>query len=917
MKLMRAALALFLIAHLAIGQTPTYQPTTGTVTAVQSGAKGDAIIVTDANITGGSSTLTTTTTTPFTCPTDAGKVIVVNLAGGYAVGNYSAPLLNLNASALVTTIATCVANNQVTLTAPAANVTGVVTSLTYSSGITAVGTVGQTCILGSFNNGWTGGTGTVTLTATNTIASGTGIQITAQGSAASPAPTSATATNGTAACSGAATVSGTLATNALTNLWMAFGTDDSAAARTCVQNGTLKGGRCYFNDDRIFMISNTASAIAVNVTGGLDGGKIGGKGQIVFAPTGSLVGGTNDRWLFFSSSISTSGCSSGGSGICAITNAPLAKGVSSFTVSAADGALIVPGQWGIIEETYSTGGCCNYHQWAKVSTVTTVGGTSTVNLFVPTEMAFPQDTNNAVLDVVGFRPVNNLLSRMTLSDITVYTPMLWDQALGRRANTFNTEGTLGLTIENVGCWNVSKNCLATDYDSMMVLRGNYFHSEGTGTEIAVTNHATITGNKFMKEPAAINNFASPCAAGFSPSGLNIDLSTAFSSITDNQIEGCNVGTFFLQGSHDNTLAFNKYKWITAPGAGSGCILDIGGYNNILIGNECPGGSSTTGNGILVEDSGSNPLIHSSNNQALFNIIGSFTTPYNFVGSQNLDCYTYLSGGSQLGTCFIGPNTNNTFTGANTFANGADTGYNPLILKSGLTVDQVTSIVYMGFNGTIYWRLEKDSTNGFRLHDDPNAFDWLQFARGTGQTVLNSFGTNNICMNCIGSSGTGGVVFGNGTASSNVASISSGGLGTFTGGLSYLQASNGSNALYAKRFTDTSPTGNLLRFQNTAANADLALIDVTGKAIFNGGLDLSGGTGGLKIKDQGTCTMASGACTAQTLGHIYASAPPCFATWNGSGTLTGLIKAPSTTTTVTPASSVGTDSAQVGWFCLGN
>lgn len=82
---------------------------------------------------------------------------------------------------------------------------------------------------------------------------------------------------------------------------------------------------------------------------------------------------------------------------------------------------------------------------------------------------------------------------------------------------------------------------------------------------------------------------------------------------------------------------------------------------------------------------------------------------------------------------------------------------------------------------------------------------------------------------------------------------------------------------------------------------------------------SGGSfvGHLKIGDQGTCTMSSGTCSAQSLSYTYNAAPNCFATWNGSGTLTGLIKAPSTTTTVTPASSVGTDTAVVNWACYGN
>ena len=77
---------------------------------------------------------------------------------------------------------------------------------TYTSGITATGTVGQTCALTAFNNGNSGGTATVALTGTNTIAGGTALVITNTGNASSSAATSATAGNGTATCSGTATV---------------------------------------------------------------------------------------------------------------------------------------------------------------------------------------------------------------------------------------------------------------------------------------------------------------------------------------------------------------------------------------------------------------------------------------------------------------------------------------------------------------------------------------------------------------------------------------------------------------------------------------------------------------------------------------------------------------------------------------
>lgn len=71
------------------------------------------------------------------------------------------------------------------------------------------------------------------------------------------------------------------------------------------------------------------------------------------------------------------------------------------------------------------------------------------------------------------------------------------------------------------------------------------------------------------------------------------------------------------------------------------------------------------------------------------------------------------------------------------------------------------------------------------------------------------------------------------------------------------------------------------------------------------------------RENGSCTMAAGTCSAQTLAQTYSAAPACFANWTGAGTLTGLLKVPSTTTTVTPASSVGTDTAVVNWGCFGN
>lgn len=96
-----------------------------------------------------------------------------------------------------------------TITKVAAN--GTLSAGTYTSGITATGSTGQTCALTTFNGGGSAATATVALTGTNTIAGGTALVATASGSGFSSAPTSATAGNGTATCSGTATVSTTIA----------------------------------------------------------------------------------------------------------------------------------------------------------------------------------------------------------------------------------------------------------------------------------------------------------------------------------------------------------------------------------------------------------------------------------------------------------------------------------------------------------------------------------------------------------------------------------------------------------------------------------------------------------------------------------------------------------------------------------
>ena len=74
---------------------------------------------------------------------------------------------------------------------------------------------------------------------------------------------------------------------------------------------------------------------------------------------------------------------------------------------------------------------------------------------------------------------------------------------------------------------------------------------------------------------------------------------------------------------------------------------------------------------------------------------------------------------------------------------------------------------------------------------------------------------------------------------------------------------------------------------------------------------------LTLSDQGACTMSGGACAAVNFARTYATPPQCFVTWNGAGTLTGVVKAVSSDTQITVTSSGGSDSAHMNWICFGN
>ena len=108
---------------------------------------------------------------------------------------------------------------------------------TYTSGITATGTVGQTCSLTAFNNG-SSARATVALTGLNTIAGGASLLFADLGTGATAVPTSATAGNGSATCSGTATIATVLGSNYSAGAQLQWSAVAGATSYDCLRTAT-------------------------------------------------------------------------------------------------------------------------------------------------------------------------------------------------------------------------------------------------------------------------------------------------------------------------------------------------------------------------------------------------------------------------------------------------------------------------------------------------------------------------------------------------------------------------------------------------------------------------------------------------------------------------------------------------------
>jgi hypothetical protein len=221
--------------------------------------------------------------------------------------------------------------------------------------------------------------------------------------------------------------------NALTTVSRArtdYGTDDTAAVRSCVQNSTLVGGRCTINDGVRFMMSNSATTIHISGPS-VSGGMIDGKGTLIFAPQGSLTGGSNDR-LFYAAS-------SEAAGPFQVRAGPIARGATSFIAQhSTDAAQLSKGDWVIVTE--KDGGATDviYSDWLQVAGV--VG--TTVNVVGHFRMSFPNGRTFSTFAPpsaciaaspcgLSFRKVSNVVNALTIKDIKIVIPKVINGKIGR------------------------------------------------------------------------------------------------------------------------------------------------------------------------------------------------------------------------------------------------------------------------------------------------------------------------------------------------------------------------------------------------------------------------------------------------------------------------------------------------------
>jgi hypothetical protein len=620
------------------------------------GAQHDGVIVTDAGCSAGSTTITAPSSKPFTSAS-VGKTIAINGCGQYTPFSTS-PNGNLTPVTLVSTITAYNSNQSVTIATPAAVNTGTTTSITYVSGGTVTGSNAQTCTLTLAN----GGTATLQLSGTS-IPSGTTANIVTLDTGESSAPTSATLSNGTATCSGTATITSTIAPATVSGQWAAFGTNDHDAIQSCITAAASVNGHCHLYDGANYIVGTNASGTGnLSFTPPIDHMLLDGRANVIAAYS-SPFNGYNGSLFWLYSTFTENVCGSGTLLYCPMPSTPIAKGATSFTaLNSADAALLSPGEYVMVMESYSS--ALSYIDWMQVKSVS---GT-TVNVVQPFRQAFPCSETQGPNMGCQFWGVPSLVNGVTIRDLTVTIPNTVNSSLGpwsgsttyavgaivtyggsswialvsntnvtpvagvtwavqtsaQASNAFITGGSRNTTFDNVICRNASQECIGSVYDSHMTLTNTKFLAEANASEFAASVDLAIEpGSVFAKEASPLTSNAGGCNLG--TSGIFLDIATGFYSISGAQVQqACMNGIVLEFGSHDGSIVNSNIGWIeqsTAdPATTSAGVYGLGAYRTLIAGNTFAGAASANAKAVSFTSMSSNPTILSAQNLVTGNAI---------------------------------------------------------------------------------------------------------------------------------------------------------------------------------------------------------------------------------------------------------------------------------------------------------
>ena len=607
------------------------------------GAAADAMTVNDANMTAGQYTLTTTASTPFHCPSDAGKAIAVYGAGAqYAVWkNILGKPLPL---ALVTTIASCQKNNAVTLNAPAdfsvANVAMVFGTDDYA----AV----EACVSAAANGGHC------------TVPAGQSFMISNAGQNIT-VPSGATI-NGSGTIYYAPQGTITAMTNdTLFGVNEIFGTNISYPFHIAAP---IRVGQTYFSAYNNSDIA--ASGAAVNRYVLVEDADTTFKNasfvdwmQIKsIVPNDAMVAGT------YISGITATGAA-GQTCLLAHFNGSLTATATvalTGTNTIATGTPLFITDGGTGAKAPSNG--------ARVGSLTaTCTGTAyvktqlgtTVNTTTPFRMAFP-GTNpwcstggpNSCSGL-GWRTVLTPAQGIVIRDIHIVLPPVASATRATRA--FDIKGARGTVIENTSILQGGVlQDLEEEFNQGSNVIGNQWMSETGGINLAESVDGVYQGNTFDHQPTPWNGMQSPCAATVTGGGhVDLELGLGWFRFIQNSIpHPCYVGVTAFYGAHDGEIGANTIGWVSGYTSFSTKNLGIAGIGlkNVMIhDNTLAGADGAASIGLGLGDfSTGQPLIDSNANLTWGNHIAGFAAgAYSFGGVLGTDCYyTQATGVSASG-----------------------------------------------------------------------------------------------------------------------------------------------------------------------------------------------------------------------------------------------------------------------------